>query len=449
MRCIADARMLAKNLSPGTTVRIEALPCLFTQDAGVVRSFLLKMRKTILSLVMGAPLLFGQAQTFTYTYSGLPIPIYPDDWDSVAVATIFVPRSISISKVTASVQVQYSGVGDLNVFMWSAAGTRIRLLERNCGNLQNVDTTFDDAAGSRYSDSCPTEAGRGPFRGNEPLSNANGQLAFGYWRIGVENNGSDDRTGTLTAFSITITGTPVGSPAIGPNTIVSTSSFQGGDVAPGDQVSIFGVNLGPFTGVRAEAGRPLPTSLGGTTVTFDGVAAPVFYVSDKFVTVQAPVLTAGSTRVQVTSSSGVSSAVSVPVVPVKPGIITYEAGGKGQAKAINQDGSLNGNGSANNSSGAAPGSVIALYATGLGAVNPSIAPGNPTPASPLSMVTTPVSAAIGGRAAQVTYAGAAPGLIGTYQVNVLVPVALPSGAARIVLSQDGNSSQDEVTVQIR
>ena len=33
---------------------------------------------------------------------------------------------------------------------------------------------------------------------------------------------------------------------------------------------------------------------------------------------------------------------------------------------INQDGSLNGDGSANNSSGAAPGSVIALYATGLG-----------------------------------------------------------------------------------
>jgi uncharacterized protein (TIGR03437 family) len=408
------------------------------------------MRKTILSLVMGAPLLFGQAQTFTYTYSGLPIPIYPEDWDSVSVATIFVPRAISITKVTASVQVQYSGVGDLNVFMWSAAGTRIRLLERNCSGLQNVDTTFDDAAGSPYSESCPIEAGRGPFRGNEPLANANGQIAFGYWRIGVENNGSDDRTGTLNAFSITITGTPSGSPAIGPNTIVSTSSFQSGGVAPGDQVSIFGVNLGPFPGVRAEAGTPLPTNLGGTSVTFDGVAAPVFYVSDKFVAVQAPALTAGSTTsVQVTSSSGTSSAASVPVVPVKPGIITYEAGGKGQAKVINQDGSLNGDGSANNSSGAAPGSVIALYATGLGPVDPSISPGNPAPASPLSMVTTPVSAAIGGRAAQVTYAGAAPGLIGTYQVNVMVPVALPTGAARLVLSQDGNSSQDEVTIQIR
>jgi uncharacterized protein (TIGR03437 family) len=399
---------------------------------------------------MGAPLLFGQAQTFTYTYSGLPVPIYPDDWDSVGVATIFVPRSILITKLTASVQVQYSGVGDLNVFMWSAAGTRIRLLERNCGGLQNVDTTFDDAAGSRYSETCPTEAGRGPFRGNEPLANANGQLAFGYWRIGVENNGSDDRTGTLTAFSITISGTPVGAPAIGPNTIVSTSSFQNGSVAPGDQVSIFGVNLGPFAGVRAEDGKPLPTSLGATTVTFDGVAAPVFYVSDKFVAVQAPALTAGSTtRVQVTSSTGASSAVPLAVVPVKPGILTTESSGKGPAKAINQDGSVNGDGSANNSRGAAPGSVIALYATGLGAVNPSIPPGNPAPASPLSMVTTQVSAAIGGRAAQVTYAGAAPGLIGTYQVNVLVPVALPTGAARVVLSQDGNSSQDEVTVQIR
>jgi uncharacterized protein (TIGR03437 family) len=408
------------------------------------------MRKIILSLMMGAPILFGQAQTFTYTYSGLPIPVYPDDWDSVAVATIFVPRAISITKVTASVQVQYSNVGDLNIFMWSAAGTRIKLLERNCGSLQNVDTTFDDAAGTRYSDTCPTEAGRGPFRGNEPLANANGQLAFGYWRIGVENNGSDNRTGTLSGFSITITGTPVGAPGIGPNTIVSTSSFQSGDVAPGDQVSIFGVNLGPLTGVRAEAGRPLPTSLGGTTVSFDGVAAPIFYASHNYVAVQAPALTAGSTtRIQVTSSSGTSSAVSLPVVPVKPGILTNEAGGKGPAKAINQDGSVNGDGSANSSRGAAPGSVIALYATGLGAVNPSISPGNPAPASPLSLVTTQVSAVIGGRAAQVTYAGAAPGLIGTYQVNVLVPVGMPSGAARVVLSQDGNSSQDDVTVQIR
>jgi uncharacterized protein (TIGR03437 family) len=405
------------------------------------------MRKIILSLLVGAPLLFGQAQTFTYTYSGLPVPIYPDDWDTVSVATIFVPRAISITKVTATVNVQYSGVGDLNLYMWSAAGTRIRLLERNCGSLQNVDTTFDDAATQRYSEFCPAEAGRGPFRGNEPMSNANGQIAFGYWRLGVENNGSD-KTGVLNGFSITITGTPVGTPAIGANTIVSTASFQNGSVAPGDQVSIFGVNLGPPAGVRAPAGT-LPTTLGGTTVTFDGTAAPLIYVSDKFVALQAPALTVSTTRVQVTSSSGTSSAVTIPVVPVKPGIITYEAGGKGQAQAINQDGTVNGDGSANNSQGAAPGTIIQLFATGLGPVTPGITPGTPAPTSALSTVNTQVSAAIGGRAAQVVWAGAAPGLIGTYQVNVMVPVATPSGAARVVLTQGGNSSQDEVTVQIR
>ena len=113
------------------------------------------MKKTILSMLTAAPLIFAQAQTFTYTYSGLPIPIYPDDWDTVGVATIFVPRAVAITKVTATVQVQFSGVGDLNVYMFSAAGTRIRLLERNCPGLQNIDTTFDDAGPSRFADTCP------------------------------------------------------------------------------------------------------------------------------------------------------------------------------------------------------------------------------------------------------------------------------------------------------
>ena len=154
-------------------------------------------------------------------------------------------------------------------------------------------------------------------------------------------------------------------------------------------------------------------------MTFDGVAAPIAYASASLVAVQAPALAAGSTtQVQVKSSAGTTANVSLPVVSVKPGLFTYEAAGKGQAKAINQDGSLNGDGTTSGSRGAAPGTIISLYATGLGAVTPPIQPGNPAPTSPLSTVTAQVSAVIGGRAAQVTYAGAAPGMIGTYQVNV-------------------------------
>ena len=123
---------------------------------------------------------------------------------------MFVGRSIQISKVTASLQVQYSGVGDLNVFMWSPAGTRTKLLERNCGGLVNIDTTFDDSASSSITTSAH-EADVDHSAKMNRWPNWNGQNAFGYWRLGVENNGSS-RTGTVTGFSITITGIRSGPP---------------------------------------------------------------------------------------------------------------------------------------------------------------------------------------------------------------------------------------------
>jgi uncharacterized protein (TIGR03437 family) len=256
----------------------------------------------------------------------------------------------------------------------------------------------------------------------------------------------------LTGFSITITGTPVGSPTIGPNTIVSTSSFQNGSVAPGDQVAIVGVNLGPADGVRADASTTLPTTLAGTSVNFNDTPVPIFYASDRLAVVHAPVnLSPGGTaRVQVRTGSGTSTSAQVNVVAVKPGILTYEAGGVGQAKAINEDGTLNGDSSIDTAARGAPvGSVVAVYATGLGAVSPAIQTGVPAPATPLSTVVAPISATVGGRAARVTYAGAAPGLIGAYQVNVMVPVGTPPGNARVVLTADGNSSQNGVTILVR
>ena len=409
------------------------------------------MRKLIVTMLAVAPLMFAQSQTFTYTYSGLNLPVYPDDWNTVSVARIFVGRSIQISKVTVSVQVQYNGIGDLNVFMWSPAGTRTKLLERNCGNLVNIDTTFDDSAQGKFASFCPTDAGHGPFQGNEPLANWNNENGFGYWRLGVENNGGGN-TGLVTGFSVTIAGAVIGPPVIGPNTIVSTSSFLTGLVAPGDQISIFGVNLGPTTGVRSDASKSLPTTLAGTTVTFDGVAAPIYYVSDGVVAVQAPtnLSTSALTHVQVASTAGSSLPIPLFATTANPGIFTYEAGGGGQAKAINQDGSPNGDGTIFGTDKPAPaGSVIQVYATGLGAVTPAVPAGTPTPSSPLSMTVSPVTANIAGRAATVSFAGLAPGMTGIYQVNIIVPPSIPSGAADAALSANGIGSQTGVTIQVQ
>jgi len=410
------------------------------------------MWRAVVILTILAPLVFAQAQTYTYTYTGLPLPIYPDDWNVISIASIDVPQSLVVQKVTVAVQVVYNGVGDLNVFFYSPNGTRTKLLERNCGSLQNINTTFDDGAGTKFEDYCPAEPGRGPFRGNEPLSNSNGQNAFGRWRLAVENNGSGN-TGTLTGFSITITGAPATTaPIIGPRTVVSLSSLMNGSVAPGDYVAIFGASLGPTPGVRADATQTLPTSLGPTSVTFDGVAAPLFYASNYFVAVQAPfTLNSGAnTQIAVVTPSGTSANVPLTVVAAKPGILTYQANGTGQARAINQDGTPNGDPSLISSEKPAPaGSFIAVYATGLGAVNPPIVAGTPPPIDTLSTTVATVTANIGGQDATVLWAGAAPTQTGVYQVNVVVPATARSGANRLVLTAAGNSSQGEVTIQVQ
>jgi subtilisin-like proprotein convertase family protein len=56
--------------------------------------------------------------TVTYTYSGLPLPLPVDSADVAALLYVTVPRSLTITKVTASVQVNYPAVGDLNVYMF-------------------------------------------------------------------------------------------------------------------------------------------------------------------------------------------------------------------------------------------------------------------------------------------------------------------------------------------
>jgi uncharacterized protein (TIGR03437 family) len=398
-----------------------------------------------------APLLaVAQSVTLTYTYNGLPLEIFPDSYNAWSYARVYVPRSITIESVTASVQVQYAGVGDLNVFLYSPQGTRSVLLERNCGSLVNIDTTFDDTATSKYADYCPAEAGRGPFRGNEPLANSKGQNAYGYWSLGVENNGSGNM-GFLNGFSITIKGTSNGTPQTASKTIVSATTFQSGGVAPGEMISIFGVNLGPSGGVQASGGT-LPTTLGGTTVKFGGVAAPLYLVSDRLVVVQAPSwLSSGDTAsISLQATAGLSPTISVPVVTARPGVFTYESGSTGQAKAVNQDGTLNGNGTVDGTDKPAPaGSTIAVFATGLGPTDPPVPDGKPAGSNPTSKATLTITATVAGRPATVTYAGAAPGLAGVYQVNVIIPKETTSGAAAIVLTAGGNASQDGATIQIK
>jgi uncharacterized protein (TIGR03437 family) len=124
-------------------------------------------------------------------------------------------------------------------------------------------------------------------------------------------------------------------------------------------------------------------------------------------------------------------------------VFTANSSGRGQAAAVNQDGTQNG--AANP---AAAGSVLSLYATGEGQTLPAGLDGK-LAAAPLPQPVAAVTVAIGGVAAEVSYAGGAPGLIaGVMQVNVVVPAGV-SGTVPVVLTVGGVDSQDGVTVAVR
>jgi uncharacterized protein (TIGR03437 family) len=391
---------------------------------------------------------FGQSTptTVTYTYSGYPVYIATDDADLISIASIIVPNALKMTKVTATVAVDYSQVGDLNVFLFSPDGTRVKLLERNCGSLVNINTTFDEAAPQKYMDFCPAEAGRGPFRGNEPLTNFNNaDSSLGLWRLAVENNGSDSRAGWLRSFSLQITGTTQASPVFRSDTVFNSSGSRSGVIAPGENITILGLGLGPSAGVAAPAGT-LPTTLGGVRVTINGADIPLSYASSFRIDGQVPfgLSTSAPASIQIRNNESTSSAISVIAQATVPGIYTLDPKGQGPAKASNQDGKLN-----SKLAPARVGEVIAVYATGLGAVAPASPAGQNGPANPLSVVSQPVAASIGGVPAAVAFAGLAPGYVGIYQVNIMVPAGIPAGTRDVVISNAGNASQGGATVEVQ
>jgi adhesin/invasin len=145
----------------------------------------------------------------------------------------------------------------------------------------------------------------------------------------------------------------------------------------------------------------------------------------------------GTANIQVTYGTNTSDMVSVPVTATFPGLFAQQIGGLGQAKALNQDGTVN-----SLQTPAKRGSYVTVYGVGLGAVTPALAAGQAPPMSPLSITTNPAAASIGGAPAAVSFSGLAPGFTGLYQINILVPADAPTGRQDVVISNANNASQN-------
>ena len=227
---------------------------------------------------------------------------------------------------------------------------------------------------------------------------------------------------------------------------VNSASNLSGPIAPGQIVVLYGTGIGPAQLVQARQdsqGR-YSTILAGTRVLFNGIPSSMLYTSATQVSAIVPyAITGNIVGIQIEYQGVKSDPMAVSLAQSAPGIFTADSTGKGQAAAVNEDGSLN-----STSKPAKAGIIVSVYATGEGQTSPAGVDGQPAK-TPLPKPLLPVQVFIDGKSAEVTYAGGAPGLVaGLMQVNVRIPSNARAGNVAIFMVVGSASSQLEATVAV-
>jgi uncharacterized protein (TIGR03437 family) len=253
-------------------------------------------------------------------------------------------------------------------------------------------------------------------------------------------------------------------PSITPGGVVNAASYAALPVSPGALVAIFTSALAAQPASFSTAS--LPPILGGVSVTFNGITAPIVGVSPSgaypFISAQVPfeVLVAGQTSatvpVVVTVNGVPSAAAQTPIVPSSPGIFTIPPTGQGNAVLVNlsdysiaaPSGSIPGL----TAHPIARGQTAFFYVTGLGAMTPSVADGSGTcpAANGLCNANALPTLLVGGVPAQAS-AVQAPGFPGVVQINIAIPQTAPTGSniPLIVKSKDGTVTSNTATIAIQ
>jgi uncharacterized protein (TIGR03437 family) len=202
--------------------------------------------------------------------------------------------------------------------------------------------------------------------------------------------------------------------------------------------------------------------LGDVQLIFNGAAVPLYYVSPTQINFQVPngAPTSGTVQAEVVSTAGqVLASGTIAMQAVATGVFICDSsnGNLRQACVLNQDNSVN-----SGTNAAARGSVIQIFATGVGNI-----PNGPTDGQPVSGPTpapaslrvfmganfvdeTPLAPGESNGGNFVQYSGLAPGLVGVWQVNVKIPMAVPPGTQTIIaLLLNGNIADPDANSTYR
>jgi uncharacterized protein (TIGR03437 family) len=268
---------------------------------------------------------------------------------------------------------------------------------------------------------------------------------------------SSDALIQLTPTTTTISPAPSIAPKLSISEAGSFVGPSGGSaIALGGWIEIFGNYLAPDTrswGGSDFHGSSAPQALDGTSVTIGGQPAFISYISAGQINAQVPsTIGTGSQPLVISTSHGQSPTYAVNVSAEVPGILAPPVlyiNNIRYGVALFPDGvtfalpvgAIPGV----PSRPAKEGDTLTFYGIGFGPVTPNIPAGQVAQGSS-SLVTPPkVSVVTTATPVTLTYAGLAPGIVGLYQFNVVIP-KLPATGPQTVFFNLGSAGQTSVVI---
>lgn len=312
-------------------------------------------------------------------------------------------------------------------FLWKPDGS-IRLIDMPGGSLETSVVALNN---------------RGQMVANGVVLNRDGSSSapdptFGGTVLAIDDSGrlvgTKSEGGVYRGFLATPIDAP--QPVIRPvRGVISASAFGGLEtIAPGSWIEIYGSKLSEATRPWTAAdflGDRAPTALEGVSVTVNGRPAYVSYVSPGQVNAQVPSdLTPGPAQVVVTRSGQRSTGYRTTVAATAPGLMAI-AGDVVYTAAVALYPDFKTYALPDRlydtvppfppvpTRRAKPGDTLILYGIGFGGVNPAVGAGQI--AATQNAIQGNLEILVSGLPAKVMYAGLAPGTVGLYQFNVIVP----------------------------
>ncbi len=195
---------------------------------------------------------------------------------------------------------------------------------------------------------------------------------------------------------------------------LSSADLARRSAAPGSLLTIMGTEA-----LRARAG---------------GRTAPILDADEGQTQLQVPFAVEGSSLRLQLDSADASHVVDLPLERVAPAVFVVDGeplildAGTGALVGWNRPAKAGGN--------------VLVMMSGLGAVDPPWSAGLPSPNSDPPRPVAQVRALLGGTPATVASAQLAPGYVGIYLVEIVIPETVPAGETRLAIAADGRLSNE-------